>query len=599
MAFTKAQRNAAKIYQGIGPDEEVEADHIKPKSKGGADDVANLRFISPDANRMKSDNYPELRKWQIEFEEKWRNFTPQSFLCTVIPGGGKTIAALNVARSFIAARPNARILVITPTLNLRRQWAVEAQRLYGIKLQTKEFGTDFKRDFDGGVATYQTLDYQAEIFRVICSSNPTLVIMDEPHHCGDKSSWGEAARHSFENAERLLLLSGTPFRTDGRKIPFVQYDGSLECVSHHKYDYPSALQDGIVRHLVFDYERGKYEEKVAGENRVVDFHGGISYEQAEHDLRQLLNTDGEFVSGMIKQANQKLREIRTIIPDAAAMAVCIDTVHAKKVASIIRKVTGFDPSVVVHDEETATDDIDTFRRSNNPWLVSVRMVSEGIDIKRLQVLCYLTNAVTILNFRQLVGRISRRRPFPNEEANDKDEVAFVFLPADPRLIKFAETIEEAQRLAIEQEVNEVERRLKKPKSGPIDRQFIDSELVGTDCTVIGFRQYDKIASYEISTIASVGGINMERAKDVFEALAAAKNRPIPEPQPKIVTEEEVIDRLRRQCNKLAGSLARLRQCEVREIHMQWPRKHAEMTKADFENKATWLIKLIRDERQRS
>src|SRR5262249_54126137 len=41
------------------------------------------------------------------------------------------------------------------------------------------------------------------------------------------------------------------------------------------------------------------------------------------------------------------------------------------------------------------------------WIVSVAMISEGVDIKRLRVLIYLPNALTELAFRQAIGRVVR------------------------------------------------------------------------------------------------------------------------------------------------------------------------------------------------
>ena len=47
------------------------------------------------------------------------------------------------------------------------------------------------------------------------------------------------------------------------------------------------------------------------------------------------------------------------------------------------------------------------RRAAEPWLVAVRMVSEGVDIPRLRVGVYATTTTTELFFRQAVGRFVR------------------------------------------------------------------------------------------------------------------------------------------------------------------------------------------------
>src|SRR3954454_15225869 len=69
-------------------------------------------------------------------------------------------------------------------------------------------------------------------------------------------------------------------------------------------------------------------------------------------------------------------------------------------------------------------------------MVAVRMVSEGVDIPRLAVGVYATNASTPLFFAQAIGRFVRAR-LPGETAT-------VFLPSVPQLLGLASEME-AQR----------------------------------------------------------------------------------------------------------------------------------------------------------
>jgi hypothetical protein len=81
-----------------------------------------------------------------------------------------------------------------------------------------------------------------------------------------------------------------------------------------------------------------------------------------------------------------------------------------------------------------------FRSSHDPWIVAVNMVSEGVDIPRLRVVVYLTNRITLLSFRQIVGRVVRTDP-----ANIDDH-GRVYLPADPRLLEMARQVTETVHL---------------------------------------------------------------------------------------------------------------------------------------------------------
>ena len=64
--------------------------------------------------------------------------------------------------------------------------------------------------------------------------------------------------------------------------------------------------------------------------------------------------------------------------------------------------------MIVHSNKpNASKIIRRFRNSKKRWIVSVAMISEGVDIKRLRVLVYLPNAKTELAFRQSIGRVIR------------------------------------------------------------------------------------------------------------------------------------------------------------------------------------------------
>jgi superfamily II DNA or RNA helicase len=71
------------------------------------------------------------------------------------------------------------------------------------------------------------------------------------------------------------------------------------------------------------------------------------------------------------------------------------------------------------------------------------MVSEGVDIPRLRVGVYATAARTELFFRQVVGRFVRRTPAPARQ------MSYLLLPADERLKRLAQQIEEERRHALE------------------------------------------------------------------------------------------------------------------------------------------------------
>jgi superfamily II DNA or RNA helicase len=567
--FTKNQKMAVEIVTG----KTGQGDHMIPHSKGGNTAVENCQLIGSFANRAKADFWFKPRRWQEEFFRQWLARVLSTFLLIVIPGGGKTMAALEVARRWMAAGSDRRLIVVVPTHNVREQWQEEAVK-FGIELQTKEFGTNFKHGFQGGVVTYGLVASQPLVLRKLCSVAPTMVIFDEIHHCGEDASFGRGACSAFELAKERLLLSGTAWRSDGTAIPWVQYDGNGFALGDYAYDYPHALNDEVVRFLVFDYSRGTITHDSTGDTFALSSES--SEDEASRLLRKLLDARGEFVREQIRQAHKKLMDVRASFPDAGALAACIDQTHAVMVAEVIREVTGCNPSVIVSDSDLENDTVRSFRDSNKEWLVAVRKVSEGTDIKRLQVLCYLTNTTSELFFRQLVGRVSRYRGMEDREA-------YVFLPADPRLIACAQNIENAQVQALKNQRDEdvVER-------DPFDTEahgLFDSFSTahdGTDLVMIGSEAVSEQLARQIEQIAEATSTPMKKVLEIMQHIGTPTPLQPARPEQSL-SKEEVMDDLRRKCNKQAFRLSKLAKCEPGEINGRF-KPHDQMTEKELRSK---------------
>src|SRR5690606_12157365 len=67
-----------------------------------------------------------LRAWQREALERYLAAKPRDFLAVATPGAGKTTFALTVAAHLLARRVVERVIVVTPTEHLKRQWAEAA-----------------------------------------------------------------------------------------------------------------------------------------------------------------------------------------------------------------------------------------------------------------------------------------------------------------------------------------------------------------------------------------------------------------------------------------------------------------------------------------
>ncbi len=383
-----------------------------------------------------------LRAWQAEALTSYLERGVKDFLAVATPGAGKTTFALRVATELLSARVIQSVTIVAPTEHLKTQWAAAAERV-GIRIDAQFRNAQGKtpKGFNGIAVTYAGVAAHPMLHRNRTEVRPTLVILDEVHHAGDSRSWGEAVFEAFSPATRRLALTGTPFRSDVNPIPFVTYapgpDGIPRSVPDHVYGYGQALADEVVRPVVFLAYAGQMRWRTrAGDELAATLGEPLTNDLTNQAWRTALDAGGDWIPAVLSAADRRLTEVRRHVPDAGAMVIASDQTAARAYARLLRDLTGVAPTVVLSDDKGATAKITQFAESEDRWLVAVRMVSEGVDIPRLAVGVYATNASTPLFFAQAVGRFVRARR--------KGEIASVFIPTVPTLLAHAAEMERSR-----------------------------------------------------------------------------------------------------------------------------------------------------------
>lgn len=473
-----------------------------------------------------------------------RAHSATSFLASATPAAGKTTFGLHIAHRMLSAGFVSRVVVAGPTTHICRQWAADAGR-YGIDLEPNRPNADGPEsaDFHGVAVTYQTIAAGPETHRGAAGRRPTLLIADEPHHMGDQAAWGLQARKAFDGARFRLLLSGTPFRSDNSAIPWVTYDDDGLSQADYVYGYPQALIDRVCRPITFLPYDGEMEWVSDGRLRSADFDLALPAAESARRLRTALHPEGEWMGEVLRDGDARLSEVRADgHPDAGGLVIASDQEHARAIAARLGSISGEQPELVMSDEPGASRRIAEFSSSGRRWLVSVLMVSEGVDIPRLRVGVYATAARTELFFRQVVGRFIRTTPGPRRQ------MSYLLMPADPRLKALAHEIEMERRHALdlspaaeEEEGEEVDDR---PEPGEPGGGF--AALSSGDA------ELDEAIMSE--TTLQLFPTDPKPAK---KATALAKPKAAPEdPEPQRESAYATRERLRRERSRLVGEVAR-------------------------------------------
>ena len=376
-----------------------------------------------------------LRSWQTLALAEMARWEQGPFLVSAAPGAGKTRPALELARRELAEKRAHSVVIACPTAPLTRQWA-RAASVLGLELAPDSDTPRPPRGFHGVAVTYARIA-KAPMRWAKAASSGTLVVADEAHHLGEELAWGEGFSKAFRAAARWLLLSGTPFRSDATPIPGVRYDRDGLAEPDVSYTYAEAVRDGVCRPVCFVAYDGTLSWRSGDDVIESSFETVLTAREASRRYRTAISTElPDGLPRILREAHAKLLEIRAAgHRDAGGLVIAADSLHARRIAGLLRDATGRSPVIVLHQEARAAAKLADFTHSRDPWIVAVNMVSEGVDIPRLRVGVYATAAKTPLVFRQIVGRFVRTMP------GRPLDPSWLYIPADPILRDHAASVE--------------------------------------------------------------------------------------------------------------------------------------------------------------
>lgn len=378
----------------------------------------------------------KLRKWQSECINKaiehYSNGA-QHFLALATPGAGKTICATRLARELVDRSMVDLVMCFSPTSIVALDFSESLSR-------------EFNSRFDGRLGamghstTYQNMQFLHDDFWQLFREYRVFVIFDEIHHCaGSKvdnaNSWGEQIILRIQQqAEYTLALTGTPWRSDKMPIVLANYCKDNKIICDYTYGLTEAINDSVCRIpqiTVLDND----DISVIYDRECKNFSSFTELIRQKLVSYKNIVEDEGVISELIYRANRKLEEIRVDNKNAGGLIVANSVEHAMDIQLLLKSTIGEDSTIVTYREESPNNIIQSYRKDSSKWLISVGMVSEGTNIPRLQVCIHLTNIITELHFRQILGRILRF-------TNSPIQSGYLFMLAHPELVDFAYRIAE-------------------------------------------------------------------------------------------------------------------------------------------------------------
>ena len=437
----------------------------------------------------------KLRKWQ---QEAINACLPQFakgrklFVIEGCTGSGKTLCSATAALQQIENGKADLIVVLTPNCGTRLGWkkAFDGLRLNGNRVNVTD-NTNFPLDANVWVSTYAGY---SRVEEALCNrpSSGIIAIIDECHHPADTAEWGNAVDKLVLLSEHAIFLSGTPWKREG-KIAVLCGEKNIHGDSYYQ-------EDGRIKaDFAYDYAQDLREPKTRGtvpvkfkfwdsfwrspDGKVCEIHKDLpsfpsdQWETVEDweewakkcdkplgrhlhfDFDTESPGDNQTIRRILDEALSLLSKTRGDIEASCnqknvSVMLCVakGMSDARKIANYIQEIRpDYRVSLVISDDNNGAKKLEKIARqcrenaSDKPdVIVSVGMISEGVDIPQIKVVAYLSAILTVLYFIQVIGRAIRRIPIGKGEYADtiaSDTVAYVVAPAHPKLRYIAHNIE--------------------------------------------------------------------------------------------------------------------------------------------------------------
>ncbi len=305
----------------------------------------------------------KLRDYQSRDVERIVSAFPTSrrVMYTLPVGGGKTVVAGAVMSRF------RRALVLAHRGELLEQMSRTAERFgLGADRVTLRTPGKAKRLSDADLSAFE------------------LVVVDEAHRAG-----GPEYRSILERVTAPILgLSASPYRRDGLEE-----------------DFDELIEGPSVQELV-------------DAGHILEPRCWSVPEDREPDLKGVKRTAGDYNVGELERAVNKPHLVGDIVREWSEHAAGLSTLvfatsikHAESIAEAFRGA-GIDARIV-HGKTKAKerkDALSAFEAGGFPVLVNVLLLTEGIDIHRIDCLILARPTRSIVLFIQATGRAMRISP---------------------------------------------------------------------------------------------------------------------------------------------------------------------------------------------
>ncbi|MBY0357949.1 MAG: DEAD/DEAH box helicase family protein [Candidatus Obscuribacterales bacterium] len=319
---------------------------------------------------------------------------------------------------------SGKVLVVTPNLKLVKQISddldlqLTSNKYEELELFSKPDISDLKSslfllilddkansgdviDNQVVVANFQQL-FDLNKWFAECKDAVDMVVIDEAHH--QAADTYKAVIDYFPEA-KIVGLTGTPFRTDGKKV---------EGERIYKYTYEEAITDSVIRNFSHhDVTPQEVHLVFKDDNKKQYTLSEILKLSEESWFQNKVSMSDDCCDSIAVKAKEKLDELRKAFQNehhqiiASAMTIR----HAREQVKNAFEKLGLSVGLVSSDKEDLPKNaavLDKLKKNQLDVIINVGMLGEGFDHKPLGVAAIFRPYKSLNPYIQFVGRVIRK-----------------------------------------------------------------------------------------------------------------------------------------------------------------------------------------------
>jgi superfamily II DNA or RNA helicase len=346
--------------------EEKIVDEIK-EFIGNINDFQTQNFIY---EKRKFEFY-EHQENHINQLYKDRNKGIKSSLVVLPVGTGKTVIAIEDIKEFIKTEKKAKILIMSPSIDLKNQW---------LKVLEKEK----LNKFNINVSTYAMINRRYHEFS---SDYYDYIIIDEAHH-----AVAPAIKKviTYFNPKFLLGLTATDKRLDKKKLEdvFGQYNSNLD------------LKEAIEKGILCPIKAYRLETNI--DLSKVTFNGK-EYKNSQLEKEIRVPSRNEAIALVLKEY------FKDKLSGKSGIVFCVSINHAKEMAKILKEKE-INAEAVYGTDKYREEKIEKYMNGEIQFLCTCSLLTEGWDAPHTSVIVMARPTLSQVLYIQQLGRGTRKHP---------------------------------------------------------------------------------------------------------------------------------------------------------------------------------------------